>query len=781
MPDKYSLAKNVQEPTPGRGLTLHARFLDAHWHASALNSLAAAALQDRSACWAYLFADRRCRIKPLAGVSDYLLRADALMMLGDEEAAHRDILTAYAIEPGNSYVRQRLQRYGIGDANAAPATLPPAQSDIPPKRGNYRPAAEPSEIPANIDVTVIVPVYSNLAATRNCLESLARNTTVTPTWHAVIVNDNSPDGEIDDYLDTLDSIRFSVVRNASNLGFSGAVNRALKVAPHGDVLVLNADTVINSNLIARLHTVARSSDNIGTLTPLSNNGEYLSYPLPNTENAMPNADHLRYLDEIAAAQNMDEVIDVPSGIGFCLYITRACLDAISSFSADYGRGYLEDADFCLRARAAGFRSVGATGIFVGHIGSQSFGAEKRQLVFENIATLRAHFPEYEAESAAFIAADPLRIARGRISRCNPPVGRRRLVLTGTGAVEAAARHYAGSATPPDVMPIMAVLHHGGMGPLLTLDSLDHSVPQGLEFDLATPEGRAELDMYLGQIEIERIVFADPANIPLWLAEALARSGHPVAIHAHDGGLICPGAGFFKDDGQICDFFRDASACKNCKHGSNTDEPGGIDYAGWRNRWRALGEKAVEVSTSTGASHILSALTGLNVVEAGGEADATNLVDHKAADSMSELQTIVILPTSRCADSLREIMRVLGELRQIAPDIRTIVAGTTLHDLSLMALGNAFVSGPITADELPAFCRRVGSSRLIMPDRQALFGHPVQIVAAQIGLPTAFFDWSFGLSPERDQDLRLDPRWSLDKTARAIAAWCQMTQTAEQQT
>ena len=34
------------------------------------------------------------------------------------------------------------------------------------------------------------------------------------------------------------------------------------------------------------------------------------------------------IDEIAARVNLGRVIDIPSGIGFCLYITRACLDGV---------------------------------------------------------------------------------------------------------------------------------------------------------------------------------------------------------------------------------------------------------------------------------------------------------------------------------------------------------------------------------------------------------------------------------------------------------------------
>src|SRR5262249_28902097 len=114
---------------------------------------------------------------------------------------------------------------------------------------------------------------------------------------------------------------------------------------------------------------------------------------------------------------------VPSGIGFCLYITRACLNAVGSLSERFERGYLEDVDFCLRARAKAFRNVCAASVYVGHHGSKSFGREKRRLVVRNLGVLDQRFPLYRTECRAFEAADPLRFARAALDR---------VLLTDTG-------------------------------------------------------------------------------------------------------------------------------------------------------------------------------------------------------------------------------------------------------------------------------------------------------------------------------------------------------------
>ena len=130
---------------------------------------------------------------------------------------------------------------------------------------------------------------------------------------------------------------------------------------------------------------------------MSNNGEFTSFPIPNAQNQLPSLEEIAAIDCVAADVNAGRIVDIPNGIGFCLYVTRACLNAVGFLSSDYHRGYLEDVDFCLRARELGFRNICAPSVFVGHVGSRSFGKEKRSLVVRNLAIADRKFPEYRAE------------------------------------------------------------------------------------------------------------------------------------------------------------------------------------------------------------------------------------------------------------------------------------------------------------------------------------------------------------------------------------------------
>jgi len=76
----------------------------------------------------------------------------------------------------------------------------------------------------------------------------------------------------------------------------------------------------------------------------------------------------------------------------------------------------EEVDFCLRAKAAGFKNLAALNVFVTHFGNRSFGLGKKALVAQNNKALFARYPEYDRDYKRFLSKDPLRDHREAVSR-----------------------------------------------------------------------------------------------------------------------------------------------------------------------------------------------------------------------------------------------------------------------------------------------------------------------------------------------------------------------------
>ena len=337
-----------------------------------------------------------------------------------------------------------------------------------------------------------------------------------PDHRAIIVNDSSPDDRIRELIDGLaPRSNLRVLTNPRNLGFVGTINRALKEVLTGDIILLNADTIIPNDLIVRLSSVARLSPEIGTVTPLSNNGEFTSFPVPNRPNAVGSVADIEDLDRIAARVNAGGAVDIPNGIGFCLYITRSCLDAVGALSEDYHRGYLEDVDFCLRARQRGFRHVCATSIFVGHAGTRSFGKQKRSLVVRNLEVIERRFPAYRGECAVFMQADPLKAARHAIETAIPPAHvAATLLVTVGGTVAEIARERARQLLSGGEPAVLILEIRFGPGRIVArLRNAAEAMPQSLEFDLPASGAATELLAYLRLTKLARMEFLDLARIP----------------------------------------------------------------------------------------------------------------------------------------------------------------------------------------------------------------------------------------------------------------------------
>lgn len=265
-------------------------------------------------------------------------------------------------------------------------------------------------------IDVIVPVFRGAEETRRCLESVL-GCSARADFELIVVDDCSPEPEVVALVDTLAAAgRIHLLRNECNRGFVGSVNRAMALHPERDVVLLNSDTEVANDWLDRLSRAAYSATDIGTVTPFSNNGTICSYPFEDWGGEVPGTLGLAALDRLIADTLAGEHPDLPTGVGFCLYIRRACLDAVGLFDeARFGRGYGEESDFCMRARALGWRNVLAADVFVLHAGSVSFGDERLERVREAEPVIAALHPDYARNVAAFLLADPLRFLRQRIS------------------------------------------------------------------------------------------------------------------------------------------------------------------------------------------------------------------------------------------------------------------------------------------------------------------------------------------------------------------------------
>ena len=378
-------------------------------------------------------------------------------------------------------------------------------------RGTDRRHAEPAvDRPASRSpITVIVPVYGDPGSLASCLAALA-DTAGRHPWRALLVDDASPDPAVRALLDRyarepwVDLCRLSV-----NRGYIGAVSAGLRRVPAGDVVLLNSDCVVpGGDWIDRL--AAHAAPATGTVTPFASDGQAFGFPRPFRPAPAFLGDRLRRIDRAARRANAGRSVRMLTSVGFCTYVTRACLEAAGGLQAPgLTAGYGEEVDFCLRASEAGFHHLAATDCFVTHLGAASFRAAKAVLVRRNEAVLDRRYPDYFARFAAQCAADPLRPARARIERALVAADSRKggLLLVGRDAEALLATRTAWSALQQgDPLRLLEVDALAAPAATARLTSPGLLYPQNLTYRL--PEDRDRLAEDLAALGAPR-VHVDP--------------------------------------------------------------------------------------------------------------------------------------------------------------------------------------------------------------------------------------------------------------------------------
>jgi len=259
------------------------------------------------------------------------------------------------------------------------------------------------------DVDVVIPVYDGFEETVACLESCLA-TADYPWARFVVVDDCSPNARISEYLRTTvaRNQRVVLLHNDSNLGFVRTANRGMAHDETRDVLLLNSDVEVAGNWLQRLRDAAYVNDSVGSVTPFSNNATLCSFPNICKDNRLLFDLHCAEIDaRFAALFKSTDVVDLPTGIGFCMYIRRDCLGEVGLFDAGtFGRGYGEENDWCQRAASAGWRNVLLANCFVYHKGGVSFAGEQDALLSNAMEILDRRYPGYHRTVQDVIANDP---------------------------------------------------------------------------------------------------------------------------------------------------------------------------------------------------------------------------------------------------------------------------------------------------------------------------------------------------------------------------------------
>lgn len=424
-------------------------------------------------------------------------------------------------------------------------------------------------------IDVIVPVYDAYDQTVRSLRSLLASANRTDS-EIVVVYDAGPDETLKRYITELAVAGvLTLLENEHNLGFVGSVNRGMALHPDRDVVLLNSDTEVANDWLDRLVACADSDETIATVTPFSNNAEICSFPAMCSVNALPAGWSTAALDAAFAAGVSPAAIDLPTGVGFCLFIRRRALDEVGGFNEKlFGRGYGEENDFCRRVARRGWRNVLCTNIFVYHEGGASFGEEKQARIADAMRILDKLYPDYHGLVHGFIRTDPPRIYRQQaaLAAMDPDKPRILMVTHNLGGgtlrhVKELASHIAGQA----YVFILRLSAPGHFSIKAELELAD------VELTYQWPEQQALFYQSCQQLGIDRVHIHHVKGFEGVILGLLKRLALPYDVTLHDYYLINGNPTLADKFGLFCaDKSRRDAVC-----GKQSPVPLGLSAEQWR--------------------------------------------------------------------------------------------------------------------------------------------------------------------------------------------------------
>jgi GT2 family glycosyltransferase len=230
-----------------------------------------------------------------------------------------------------------------------------------------------------MDISICITTFKAREFLRDCLRSI-HDATPEASFEIIVVDNGSQDGTVE--MLSADFPQVRLIQNDENLGFTRPYNQALRVAGARFLVILNPDTIVHPEALERLMGFLETHPRVGVVGPkVLNRDGSLQKPCRRGDARPWNA--ISYFTRLSRLfpkrkffsgylmtyMDEDETHPVDGVSGSCMMIRREVIDEIGYLDERFF-AYQEDADYCLRARQAGWEVYYYPEAQVTHFGGQ---------------------------------------------------------------------------------------------------------------------------------------------------------------------------------------------------------------------------------------------------------------------------------------------------------------------------------------------------------------------------------------------------------------------------
>ncbi|MGB9586103.1 MAG: glycosyltransferase family 2 protein [Anaerolineales bacterium] len=212
-------------------------------------------------------------------------------------------------------------------------------------------------------LSLCIVTYQAAAFLQKCLESLRQFPPLVP--HEIIVVDNASTDNTLAILET-EFPQVKLIKNSSNLGYAASMNQAMKLAQGRYIAQLNPDTMVLEGSFDRLIDFMDQHPEVGICGPKVLNFDGSMQKSCRRGESTPLAviaqftglarlfpHNPRLAQYTMSYRDEDETHAVAGVSGSCMLIRREVIEQIGYLDERFF-AYQEDADYCFRARQAGW-------------------------------------------------------------------------------------------------------------------------------------------------------------------------------------------------------------------------------------------------------------------------------------------------------------------------------------------------------------------------------------------------------------------------------------------
>ena len=234
-----------------------------------------------------------------------------------------------------------------------------------------------------MELSIIIVNWNTRELLQKCLESV--EAMVRDFSQEVIVVDNaSADGSVAMLKERFPGVRR--IENSENRGFGAANNQALRIMAGRYALLLNSDAVLTKNAITELFTCLVNNPEAamacGQLLNADGSRQNSIAAFPTLLTLLANMPLLEYLFPRrfpSKRYSHSGPVEVDSGVGACLMVRKAAIDAVGFFDERYFF-FFEETDWAYQMRRAGWKVLYVPNAFIYHHQGQSIGRSFRSRI-----------------------------------------------------------------------------------------------------------------------------------------------------------------------------------------------------------------------------------------------------------------------------------------------------------------------------------------------------------------------------------------------------------------